>query len=64
MPYCIREQNITAVPPIVRKGFIGGGASPWPTDLPTLVTGEYFLTDEDGVYLTDENGAYLVGKDA
>lgn len=31
--------------------------------LPSLSSGEYFLTDESGAYLTDENGNYLIGKD-
>ena len=42
--------------------WLAGGS--WPSGLPVLAAGEYFLTDESGNYLTDENGNYLIGKDS
>ena len=36
----------------------------WPSGLPVLAAGEYYLIDENGAYLIDENGNYLIGKDS
>jgi hypothetical protein len=42
--------------------WLAGGS--WPSGLPVLAAGEYYLIDESGNYLTDENGNYLIGKDS
>ena len=50
---------VDALDPVVWRA---GGS--WPSGLPRLGPGEYYLMDESGAYLTDENGNYLIGKDA